>query len=227
MIKMPDDLVETARLVGYTPIAINEDKLTSLAKSWGVAEKTFKNMVDQPMKAPGSVWDPTTTWERGNDRPLDAFTDFWENYPRKHFHTVAAQGPVVAGALNNIAGIIAGHKKAAYETLKSTKDVLSRGGHMLGGAYHTVLFFHVKGESESDVDTDSAAINAAMDSLKKLNQHTQDLIDAQVKIITAATSALDGVSDNATKTTGALPGGSDYAKSTPDDYQYWVSSGGR
>ncbi|WP_285583012.1 hypothetical protein [Actinoallomurus iriomotensis] len=222
---MPDDLVETARLVGYTPIAINEDKLTSLAKSWGVAEKTFKNMVDQPMKTPGSVWDPTTTWERGNDRPLDAFTDFWENYPRKHFHTVAAQGPVVAGALNNIAGIIAGHKKAAYKTLKSVKDVLSRDGHTLGD--HTVLFFFHRGISESDADTDSAAITAAMDSLKKLNRHTQDLIDAQVKIITAATSALDGVSDNATKTTGALPGGSDYAKSTPDDYQYWVSSGGR
>ncbi|WP_345459390.1 hypothetical protein [Actinoallomurus oryzae] len=224
---MPDDLVETARLVGYTPIAINEDKLASLAKSWGKAEGVYKAMVDTPMKASGTVWDPTTTWERGNDRPLDAFTEFYENYPRKHFHTVAAQGRAVAGALNNIAGIIANHKTAAYKTLKVAKDVLSRGGHMLGGAYHTVLFFHIHGESESDVETDSAAIRTAMDSLKKLNQHTQDLIDAQVKIITSATKALDRVSDNATKTTGALPGGAEYVKTAPDGYQFWVESGGR
>lgn len=173
------------------------------------------------------MWDPNTSWERGKDRPLDAFVEFYENYPRNHYYTVAAQATAVAGALNNIAGIVVSHKKAAYETLKTAKDVLSRGGHMLGGAYHTVLFFHVHGESESDVDTDSAAIKTAMDSLKKLNQQTQDLIDAQVKIITSATKALDGVSDNATKTTGALPGGSEYTRTSPDDYKFWVRSGGR
>jgi hypothetical protein len=223
MIKMPADLTETAKLVGYTPLAIDEDKLHSLSKSWGAVEKIFQQEANAPMETPGTVWDPTTSWVRGNDRPLDAFVEFYDNYPRNHYYSIAAQAPAVAGALNNIAGIVINHKRAAYKALQSAKDQLSRGGHMLGGAYHTVLFFHIKGESESDGDADSATIVAAMGYLRKLNQQTQISINEQASILAQATKALDRVSDHATKTMNALPGGSAYTAVPPFGYDDWAS----
>jgi hypothetical protein len=227
MIKMPADLAETARLADYTPLDIDEDKLHSLSKSWGSVEKVLQRQANAPIETPGTVWDPTTPWVRGNDRPLDALVEFYDNYPRNHYYSIAAQAPAVAGALNNIAGIVVNHKRAAYKALQSAKDQLSRGGHMLGGAYHKVLFFHIKGENASDGDADAATVVATKEFLQNLNHQTQVSIDEQAKIIALATKALDRVSDNATKTMNSLPGGSEYTAHPPDDYDYWVSTGGR
>jgi hypothetical protein len=224
MIEMPADLAKTAELVGYTPLAIDEDKLHSLSESWRTVEKVVRWQADGPMKAPGTVWDPTTSWARGHDRPLDAFVDFYENYPRNHYHSIAAQAPAVAGALNNMAGIVVSHKRAAYKALQTAYDQLSRGGHMLGGAYYKVGFIHIKGEDGADGDADVAAINAASEFVQKLNHQTQMSINQQANIIAQATKALDRVSDNATKTINSLPGGS----AKPGDlldYDSWVASG--
>jgi hypothetical protein len=225
MIEMPAELAKTAELVGYTPLDIDEDKLQFLSKIWRSVENIFQRQADAPLETPGTFWDPTTQWVRGSDRALDAFVDFYENYPGHHYASIAAQAPVVAGALNNVAGIVISHKRAAYKALQAAYDQLSRRGHMLGGAYHTLLgIIPIKGEDGDDGDADVAAINVAMQFVRKLNSQTQASINQQANIIAQATKALDRVSDNATKTTSALTGGSDAYTTRPDNYNLWASA---
>lgn len=177
------------------------------------------------------MWDPNTSWERGKDRPLDAFVEFYENYPRKHYHTVATQTGPVAGALNNIAGIILSHRKAAYAALEAARKDLSRDGHMFGAKYVTVLGMHLylpglTGEDGDLVDEDFATIDTLKGHLGRLNQQTQQSINAQVKIIDQAGAALDRVADNAAKATAPLPDGPDYVSAgNPDSYEQWVEHG--
>jgi hypothetical protein len=231
MIKMPDDLAATAHLVGYEPLTLDEDQLNALSKKWEIASAYFRNQADWPKIQPGTVWDPQTSWVRGHDRPLDAFVDFYENYPRKHWYTVAAQAPPVAGALNNIAGIVVSHKRAAYQALEAAKNDLSRGGHLFGPKYLKVLGAHlylpgVQGAYGEDVDADFATVDALREHLRQLNHRTQASIDAQAKIIEQAGAALDRVADNAAQATSVLPDGPlTVSSGAPSTYEHWVEFG--
>jgi hypothetical protein len=231
MLKMPDELAETAKFAGYQPPDLDEDILHELAKRWTTAADYFNKSADWPKEQPGTVWDPTTSWERGKDRPLDAFVDFYENYPRKHYYTVAAQAAPVAGALNNVAGILLSHRKAAYAALDAARKDLSRGGHMFGPKYITVLGMHLylpglTGEDGDLVDEDFATVDALKEHLGQLNRQTQQQINAQVKIIDQADAALDRVADNAAKATAPLPDGPAHvAAGNPDSYEQWVKTG--
>ncbi|GAB2846747.1 hypothetical protein GCM10027176_58060 [Actinoallomurus bryophytorum] len=181
---MPADLAKTAELVGYTPLAIDEDKLQFLSKIWRSVERIFQRQADAPLETPGTFWNPTTQWVRGSDRALDAFVELQAGY-----------------------------------------DQLSRRGHMLGGAYHALLgVIPFKGEDGDDGDADVTAINVAMQFVPKLNSQTQASINQQANIIAQATKALDRVSDNATKTTSALTGGSADYTARPDNYNLWASA---
>jgi hypothetical protein len=231
MIKMPDDLKATAHLVDYEPLTLDEDHLNALSKKWESASAYFRNQADWPKTQPGTVWDPQSSWVRGHDRPLDAFVDFYENYPRKHCYSVAAQAPPVAGALNNIAGIIVSHKHAAYQALGAAKNDLSRDGHMFGSKYLKVFGAHlylpgVQGEYGEDVDADFATVDALREHLRQLNQQTQASIDTQVKIIEQAGAALDRVADNAAQATNVLPDGPQTVSTgAPGTYEHWVEHG--
>jgi hypothetical protein len=231
VLKMPDELAETAKLAGYQPPGVDEEILHELATAWTTAAGDFTANADWPMKQPGTVWDSNTSWVRGKDRPLDAFVEFYENYPRKHYHTVAAQTGPVAGALNSIAGIILNHRKAAYAALEAARKNLSRDGHMFGAKYVTVLGMHLylpglTGEDSDLVDEDFGTVDALKDQLGRLNQQTQQSINAQVKIIDQAGAALDRVADNAAKATAPLPNGPEYVSSgIPSSYEHWVEHG--
>lgn len=225
MASLPTDLLATAKLVEYRPLPLNADGLHKTSKLWLQMAEACLKKADDPTKKPGTVWDVNTSWQRGNDPALDAFVAFFDNYPRTQYHDAAKLSPKIAAALNNLAGIAASHHTAANKALKAARDELSKSGHMLGGSYHTVLFFHVHGESGSAADADSAVITKTMAYLKKLNEQTKALINLQTSVIDALIGSLQQISDNARKATATLPGGAKYVKESKYDYDWWRGEG--
>ena len=232
MIELPDDLIDTAKLVApdYTFPVLNEDGLHLHSKSWLASQDVAKGMVDIPMKQPGTIWDASMPWVRGHDRPLDAFVEFWENQPRAHHYRLATEAVAVAGALNNIAGVIGNHKRAAIKILKAAKDDLSRDYHLLG-ARHVYFGYHtghqtLGNETSERRQEDLKTIADTKAALQKLDKTTRDDIDRQVVIIDKAAIAVGHVSEAAWKIVDGLPGKKPWMKyGGPKSYEDWVTFG--
>jgi hypothetical protein len=236
MIDLPSDLVTTVRILVVMSDqdqascawpAIDEDQIGVHARSWSDAATTLTSTVQDPMTVRGTIWLPTTPWAAGNDKPLDAFINFWMQYPYAHYSLAAKQATATSGALNNIAGIIKSYKISFIKIVQATKNELSRTYHALG-ASHTVGFFHTGGEanlpygamslengdnfstiapneSAGRASEDQAAINSCVSQLVKLATTVRQDIALQVRTIDLANGAMDSIKKNAAQAGAALP----------------------
>jgi hypothetical protein len=212
-IKFPDDLTQVAKLLQYTTWPhLDEDLIHTHAKEWLGSANDFKRIVDYPAAAQAdTIFDPNSDWSRGHDMPLDTFMDFWRNNPEANYHAAAAQAPAIAGALNNVAGIVVSHKVAAINALQNAKDTLSQQYHLLGDSENSFFgFFGTHGtetlatESADRRKQDETTITVTSGYLQKLTGDTQQALDNQLKIIDKARDAFDGISSSVTKLSGDL-----------------------
>jgi hypothetical protein len=242
-IQFPDELSATARLVGYRswPL-IDEDQLRLHAKSWLAAGASFRKTVNyDAANQADTIFDPQSAWVRGHDQPLDTFMKFWQSNPQAHYNSAADQAPVVAGSLNNVAGIISAHKVAAINALQNGKNDLSQRYHLLGDSENAfVSFFGVHGTETLDTEDatarkeDQTTITVLGGYLRQLVETTREQIDEQVMILDKVTTTLDGISASVTKTSGELfypqdapqdPAKTAQLAALPTDYQAWLAAG--
>lgn len=242
MIELPSELQDTVRLLYSTSLNqsvqwpdIDEDQIGVHSASWSDAAKTLTATVENPMKSPGTIWIPTTPWEVGSDRPLDAFVNFWMHYPYAHHKLAAKQAIAVAGALNSAAGIIKSYKMSYIKIVQAANSELTQTYHIFG-ASDTFLFFHsgreavpsfagsldigetlqqvAPGETADRIQQDQAAVNSCITQLVKLSNTVHQDLAVQGKVIDQATTAMTGMQLNAGQAVAVLPDQS-YVNPTP------------
>ena len=147
-IDLPSDLQDTVRLLYATSESgwvrwpsIDEEQMGVYAQSWLDAAKTLTATVDDPMTTSGTIWNSTISWERGDDKALDAFLNFWTEYPHAHYHSAASQATAVAWALVSSAKIIVHYKHAYQGFVRAAKDELTQDYHALGASTDVLWLF--------------------------------------------------------------------------------------
>jgi hypothetical protein len=232
MIELPSELQDTVRLVYATTRDqrvqwpdIDEDQMAVHSASWSDAAKTLTGTVETPMAAKGTIWIPTTPWQAGDDQPLDAFVNFWMNFPYMHYKLAAKQASAVSGALNNAAGVIKSYKVAYIGYVQTAQSELVQDWHALGSthwyspfstevsipnggwsaAYGETLQQIAPNEAGGRLAQDQTAIGTCKQNLQNLSDSTHQKLAVHAKIIDQATTVLSGIAKNAQQAVAVLP----------------------
>jgi hypothetical protein len=252
MIDLPTDLQDTIRLLYATSMndlvrwpSIDEDQIGVHARSWFDAASTLTATVNDPMAVSGTIWNPRISWEAGDDKPLDAFVNFWTKYPHAHYNLAASQATAVSGALNNAAQIVKSYKMNYLTIVRAAKDVLTQDYHALGASTEVLWLFPAgsetsvsssedwqlargetlqkiaPSESADRLKNDQDAINTCVSGLVSLGNKTHSDLALQQTITDQATKVMNNIRQNASQAAGKLPDQSFTAAKDP----YGLDSG--